>query len=524
MQKPSTQNVPIFFTVALIFILVTLLAGRLYAQPCTSTPLALSGAGPEVHNRPFEPLAGSQVFSAKTYTGGDRSIFYIHGLGGSSENWQLVASRTAYGGTLQFPARKVVYAPPITYAQNGSLLDAALDMDAGLQSAALQAQQIHGISPEDNLLIAHSLGGLEALILDSLYQDTITFSRPFGGMILFGSAVEGSDAPFALSSWGGNGAEGFVEEACEVLSSPWLWLPQFLPPLRWFPALDPILQQAISFTCGTLGDLFVPFALGHFNKPLVAEIQPQSPWIQSISARAPSVPVIQAYGVEEEPVFWRTAYSMYMTDSIGLALAQDPFSFDGDQVLVDWAVDQMAQYAAQGALASARAQAHLIAQNNAWYNPVASLYHAWQRQRALEESAAANDAHRWYYQANNVYKGYIGARKLSFNQDGFWCRCRGDMDPPFSWTAVQTPSDCFGSDPYAACVVWERWQAYVIEKPNDGVVLAQSAGSLPGAIAHVAMPNTNHQQMRNASTTRALLKRIYNGQIPGGPFFATAIR
>ena len=53
MQKPSTQNVPIFFTVALIFILVTLLAGRLYAQPCTSTPLALSGAGPEVHNRPF---------------------------------------------------------------------------------------------------------------------------------------------------------------------------------------------------------------------------------------------------------------------------------------------------------------------------------------------------------------------------------------------------------------------------------------------------------------------------------------
>lgn len=524
MHKPSTQDVPIFFTVLLIFILVTLLAGRLYAQPCTSATLPLSGADPAMHIPLFIPVTGSQIFSAKTYTGGDRAFFYIHGLGGNGENWQLVASRTAYGGTPQFPARQVVYTPPIIYAQNGSLIDAALDIDAGLQNAAWQAQQIHDVSPEDNLVLAHSLGGLEALILDSLYQDSSTFTRPFGGMILFGSAVGGSVAPFALSSWGGNGAEEFVEEACEVLSNPWLWMPQYLPPLRWFPALDPLVQQAISSSCGTLNDLFIPFALGHFNKPLVAEIQPQSPWIQSISTRAPSIPVIQAYGIEEEPVFWRTAYSLFVTDSMGLALAQDPFSFDGDQVLVDWAADQMAQFAAQGALAGARAHAHLIAQNNSWYNPIASLYHAWQRQRALEESVAAYAAYRWHYQANNVYKGYIGARELSFSKDGYWCRCRGDVDPPFSWTIVQSPSDCVGDDPYAACVVWERWQAQLTEKPNDGVVLAHSAGSLPGAVAHIAMPNTNHQQMRNASTTRALLKRIYNGQIPGGPFFATAIR
>lgn len=510
-------------TLSIIGIMVAFLAHSTQAQPCfwPQSPLF----DPLIPNSiSFIPPTGSTEFSGKTSTTGERVFFYLHGLGGTGTSWNIVASRTAYGGSSGYPARQVVFDMPYTYLQNGSLQDAALDIDAELNSRAWNAQQIHGISPGENIVIAHSLGGLEALLLDSLYEDSLNFTRPFGGIIMLGSAIGGSDAAFALSSWGQNGAVQFVEDACSILSNPWLWMPSFLPPLRWFGSLDPLVQQAIQTSCSSLSNVLIPFALGRFNQPLVAEVQSLSPWPLNLSQRSPKIPVVQLYGVEEEPVFWRTAYSMYQSDSIGLSLAQDPFGFDEDDFLVDWASDQMARYQAQTLLAQASAQAHAQAQCQAWLNPVASIYHAWQRQRAEEQSVAAAKAHQWYAQANNVFKEYIGAREIGMAHEGYWCRCRGDEDPPFTWTIVAQASDCYSNDPYAQCHVWPRWEVQITERPNDGIVLASSAGNLPGAVAHIELPQTNHQQMRNSQYTRDVFKRLFNGQIPGGPFFMTSLR
>ena len=522
-SNASAQILPMILTVLVIAVLVTLLTQSAYGQPCSFPTSPVLEAGSTVHSPFFPPPSGTE-FAQKTHTGGERVLYYLHGLGGTGTSWNSVASRTAYGGAPQYPARQVIFDMPFTYLQNASLFDAAMDIDNTLQVRSFLAQQMHGVSPEDHLLIAHSLGGMEALILDSLYTDTATFERPFGGAVLVGSAIGGSDAAMALSAWGQNGAVHFVEEACQILSNPWLWAAHLLPPLRWFPVLDPWVQQAIQSTCSGMVSPFIPFALGKFHRPLVTELTPQSPWPTHLNQRPPKIPVVQLYGVEDEPVFWRTAYSMYQTDSIGLALAQDPFQFDGDDVLVDWVSDQIAHYAAQTLLASARAQSHAIAQSQVWYNPLSALYHAWQRQRALEETAAAYAAERWYRQANGVYKDYIGAREIALQADGFWCRCRGDADPPFTWTVVSSPADCLDDDPYALCQSWPHWDVVITEHPNDGVVLASSAGSLPGAVAHIELPHTNHQQMRNSTYTRDVFKRLFNGQIPGGAFFATALR
>jgi|GEM_PF-191334 len=519
----SAQRLPMILTLSLIGIVVALLASSAQAQPC-SWPQSPRMEALPTNPFSFEPPAPSDAFSAKTSSSGERVFFYLHGLGGTGTSWNLVASRTAYGGSPGYPARQVVFDMPYTYLQNGSLQDAALEIDAELSTRAFSAQLLHGIDPEDNVVIAHSLGGIEALILDSLYEDTASFTRPFGGIIMLGSAIGGSDAAYALSPWGQNGAVQFVEDACSILSDPWLWMPSVLPPLRWFGTLDPLVQQAIQNSCANLSTLLIPFALGKFNQPLVAEIQPSATWPAKLSQRSPKIPVVQLYGVEEEPVFWRTAYSMYQSDSVGLAMAQDPFSFDGDDYLVDWAADQIARYKAQSLLAQASAQAHAQAQSQAWFNPVASLFHAWQRQRAEEQFSAAAKAQQWYAQANNVYKEYIGARDIGMTQAGYWCRCRGETEPPFMWTIVAQASDCYSNDPYAQCHVWPRWEVQITERPNDGVVLASSAGSLPGAVAHIELPQTNHQQMRNSQYTRDVFKRLFNGQIPGGPFFSTSLR
>ena len=508
-------------TLALIALLIGLLTTGVYAQPCTVFSLPDSAFAVEVPD--FLPPNGSLHFAAKTATSGQRILFYIHGLGGSPENWNLVASRTALGGAPLYPARDVVYDSPPTYSQNGSLMDGALDIDQHLQSQAWLAQQMQQIDPNNHILIAHSLGGLEALVLDSLYADSSLFDRPVGGMVLIGSAVEGPQAPFVLRPWGQNGAATFVSDACSVLSHPVLWMPAYLPPLRWFENLDPLLQQTLNTQCATASNLVVPFALGKFNRPITAELHPQNPLIQKVSQRSPSVPVVQVYGLEDEPVFWRTAYSMTVTDSIGMALAQDPFAFDGDQPLVDWANTQQARYQAQAFIAAAHAQHHALALQASWWNPVAGLYHAWQRQRALEQAEAASDAEQWYRNANNVYESLIGARTVHHQLDGYWCRCRGENNAG-EWSVVAQPTDCESSDPDATCLAWPRWVSEVTVHPNDGVVLASSAGSLPGAVAHIALPHTNHQQMRNASYTREFFKRLYNGTIPGGAFFLTPVR
>ncbi|MGA1778324.1 MAG: hypothetical protein ACO39W_06040, partial [Schleiferiaceae bacterium] len=291
-SNASAQILPMILTVLVIAVLVTLLTQSAYGQPCSFPTSPIFEVGSTVYS-PFSPPPSGTEFAQKTHTGGERIIFYLHGLGGTGTSWNSVASRTAYGGAPQYPARQVIFDMPFTYLQNASLFDAAMDIDNTLQVRSFLAQQMHGVSPGDYLLIAHSLGGIEALILDSLYTDTATFERPFGGAVLVGSAIGGSDAAMALSAWCQNGAVDFVDEACQFLSNPWLWAAHLLPPLRWFPALDPWVQQAIQSTCSGIVTPFIPFALGKFNRPLVTELTPQSPWPAHLNHRVPQIPVVQ---------------------------------------------------------------------------------------------------------------------------------------------------------------------------------------------------------------------------------------
>jgi len=58
-----------------------------------------------------------------------------------------------------------------------------------------------------------------------------------------------------------------------------------------------------------------------------------------------------------------------------------------------------------------------------------------------------------------------------------------------------------------------------IEHPSDGVVLASSAGDMPGGIVRPdldrEMKNTSHQQMRNNSELEVKLKLLFEGRVDG---------
>lgn len=516
-SRRADTAAPIALVVGLIFTLSIALTISASGQPCSQPAMLPTWAGPVQHEAVAIPPANLS-WAGKTGTTGHRIVHFLHGLGGTSDSWNLLAARTAFQGAPGYPARQVVYLNPHSYLQNGSPVASAMDINAYLSSTGAAASAAQNIHVLDNFIVAHSYGGVLSLLLDSLYAHRFIFTRQFGGIVAFGSAVNGAYLAKSLHPAGDNLAVPFVEHACRVLSNPRLWAPQF-PAMRWIPGLDPLLRDAVDQSCG-LGSSFVPFALKKFNSPGMVDLFPTAPLAIRLGKRVPSVPVVLAYGVEDEPVFWRTATSMLATDSVGLALATDPFSMDGDGDLVTFASQQYDRHSSQRSDALQRAFTWRVA---AWAlapTAVGSLIAEWQAVQAEREAAAADRAARWYLDANESYKQLIGARTTQIVLDGYWCRCRDDVNDP-SWTPVASASDCATDE---GCTVLPRYEHLAVEKPNDGVVLAESAGVLNGAVASLLMPGTNHQQMRNSSVTKSVLNRLMNGQIPGGAYFATPVR
>ena len=519
LKKDQENFLSISATVGIITLIVVALSQQMVGQPCDVATALLLPADAD----PFQPQNGQALWTNKTATGGDRILHFFHGLGGNADSWNLVAAHTAALGSFNYPPRKVVYMQPYSYIQNGSLFSMAMDVDSYLGSTARSVAINQQIDEMDNVVIAHSLGGAVALMLDSLYADTAVFEAKFGGIITLGSGFQGVVAATNLDPNGGDMARAFVIEACLRLSDPDIWAYNRLPNLRWFPNLDPFLRSAVDSACGLLGSVFIPFTLKRFIIPVIQEIKPSSPLIQALGQRTPGRPTLVVYGVEDEPVFWRIASSFYRGDSVGMALAVDPFSMDDDEALVTFANAEANRYEAIRLTALADANWHRwMAQG---FN-FQALWHLSSAAALERKAVAAWRAKHWYENANESYKQIIGARTLTSIQSDFWCRCRNEAgsDFPYTLTVVSQASDCVNADPYAACVVMPRWVMSVVEHDNDGLVLASSAGSLPGAIASIALPGTNHQQMRNSSVTRELFKRIFNGQVPGGAFFATATR
>ena len=524
LTKKRNQNGEMALVVGIIMTIIgVLFLQTARAQPCTPNDV---GSARQNQEWPvvFQPLPGSTQPGYKIQGTGDRLVHHLHGLGGDGTSWNLVAARTAYGGAPGFPARRVVYSTPPTYYHNGSLQDAALDAHVAMATAQQALGAPLGLSAGNNLVVAHSLGGMVARQLDQFYGNSAGFQRQFNGVATFGTPHLGAIALYNASPNGLDQARPFVREACEVLGHPEVILYPSVPLLRWIPGLDPLLKQTVQATCGTLGQVFTPFAARDFYRPITLDLYPWSTSVQNLYAQGTSAPVVAFYGVEEEPVFWRTAQSFFALDSLGIQQMTDPFFATNDQPLVDFAQRERDRFEALAELASDRA-IELRERAYAW-RLVVPLANHYRRLAARKEVTyhAFYRAGLWYRQANNTYKEIIGARKVQWIRDGWWCTCVNALTGDLERSWVEAPDDCEPSNSLEDCHVQARYVLRTFLYESDGMVLAHSAGTVPGGVLAVRLPKTNHQQMRNCTETKEKLRLLYNGQLSNAGFFAIPIR
>jgi hypothetical protein len=493
------------------------------AQPCAATaPGTVQLWFPEP--RGFVPPLFAPQPGFKIQGTGDRLVHHLHGLGGDGTSWNLVAARTSYGGAPNFPARRVPYSTPPTYYHNGSLADAALDAHAAIATAHQALGAPLGLQPANNLVVAHSLGGVVARKLDDLYRDSSAFQRQFGGVATFGSPHMGAVALHNASPNGLDLARPFVAEACAVLGHPEVVVYPSLPLLRWVPGLDPLLKQTVQSSCGTVGKVFTPFAARDFYRPITLDLLPWSASIQNLHTQGSEVPIVAFYGVEEEPVFWRTAQSFFSLDSLGVQQMTDPFNATDDQGLVNFAQRERDRFDALADAAADRALAYREAAH-AWRLAVPLAIYYRKRVAQKEATAAALEAaERWYVHANGVYKMIVGAQEIHWLQDGWWCTCVNLQSGAVERSRAESPDDCEPSGGFEDCHATPRYVLRVFQYESDGMVLAHSAGNVNGAVLSVRLPKTNHQQMRNCTETKDKLRLLYNGQLSNAGFFALPVR
>jgi hypothetical protein len=134
----------------------------------------------------------------------------------------------------------------------------------------------------------------------------------------------------------------------------------------------------------------------------------------------------------------------------------------------------------------------------------------------------------WFNHANENWESIIGARELTFITDtAYYCTsCRVY---PFWCISPSLPS-CVNKGCRVILpmpIIKLQWSI----KDNDGIVIAESAGDLPGATAVPprivindipSYQGSSHMQIRNDEYLKRSLKKLFDGDY--GYFFMTSIK
>ena len=439
----------------------------------------------------------------------DRLIFWIHGLGGTTGSWSRVAEATQYqapGQTVPgYPARKVT-SLPLTYSQF-SLSGAASTLHNMLVTTGDPFCTSNNITDKSiNFIVAHSQGGIVSRATDKMYDDLgMQADRRFGGIVTFGSPHGGARLLNNIGQF-----TQWADEACLALSAG--------------PEHDAIQNNAVADffipnetfdglrtkLCNILANDIAPIMFKDQFQPLSEDYKVGAAALAELNGQNTTIPHVALYGTEEEPVFYRTMYSM-KTKTPNLFPI---FEADSDQPLVDNFNIVLNKYKAKYEVNKARVE-YLESVGlpcSAWQWICCSPYCAiwdteyWQKKAKRDKWKQGVD---WLSNSNNKFKAIIGATETTW-VNNYQCNCNGYTFP----TGVPScPQGCTLSSTGSTLVV--------TQKDSDGVVLAESASAYPGAISE-SLPKSNHLQMRNDSNTKAKMLKVFGGSY--GDYFITDVR
>ncbi|MBF98889.1 MAG: hypothetical protein CMI36_07850 [Owenweeksia sp.] len=425
-----------------LLICFCLFISSLYAQD--ECPLEPVEKGPSVteittHKASFTPL--SYGTSSKTATTGDKVIFWLHGLAGNAKSWGPVAARTASGGAPGYPARKVVYSNPevVSYDDTyGNLNDAALQVSGGINSQDPLSLNL-GLPFDENIIIAHSQGGLVARSLDRLYDtDPATHGpRKFGGLVTFGTPHQGAAILKNIRSGPGypDMLTQFVQSGCPEV----IWgalMEDFYDGVLGFTNLDALLANTLNTVCDLTAQNIIPMAIHGFTGPITYDYQPGGPGLTNLQAFSHNnLDIVAFYGVEDEPVFWRTTASFTQSGNDSAANV-DPFflTLNHDQQAVDDAETErdfqlMKKNYWEGLESfhhSKYKQSMFFARlapglSPAFLAKARNHYNKYYESKDIKN--AYNNGYLWYLNANMYWKEIIGARESVYQSVGTTCEC-----------------------------------------------------------------------------------------------------
>lgn len=460
---------------------------------------------------------------------GYKMVYWIHGLAGGVESWQGVVHATRDQGVRKLPNYKERKAFSVNLDYNDSetsdIFNAATDYGNKLDQHVKSSNFSH-LSRQEAFVIAHSQGGIMARALRRAYFNTdplIHVPELFKGLVTFGSPHKGA---MVINNSSNGRAQKWINKGCRVMSRA--EITEFTDSIFLLDLIisPDVINDFATSACDGLTTNVLPILVSSIRKEIAKHYKVGAPELivlDSIAAND-NIEVVNFYGVEKEPVLWRTLNSMtYEVDSakFGAFLPDSPFYLDSDDQMPRKVNNRINDFIA-------KKNEHLTAEKNELNlaemvsGPVAFVLLGFRypgkepRQKAEFYDSAAH----WLATANTTWKRIIGARRDSTFIDGYYCDCYSQSGPKgtyqFSRTRILNPGNC-PSSLDSICSVSTVIGHVIIEEENDGVVTKSSQTGYPGVYKTVRMAETNHMQERNSSETRTGLSDLFEGR--HGPNF-----
>lgn len=442
---------------------------------------------------------------------GDRIVYWVHGLQGNAHSWAQASAALSIGSD-GFAARKI-------FSLNPEYPEFDLDNAAWFVHQKLVEEgdpvniAIGNPNPKFNFIVAHSQGGIVSRSVDKMYIDTgLESERRFGGLVTFGTAHQGAQIlnnfemiiDYADAACTEMTAGPLVEE---ILDNFWL---------DFFVNEDNILETA-DMACTFVSEHILPIALSNFTPPITDDYKVGAPQLAELNQTPHQIPMIAVYGIEEEPVLWRTIQYLGIDNPNDF----EPWGANEDDKLIESVQTNVARYLLKYIFWSAQVQ--LMEEDGLpcteWWQWVANASDcAWYddnywRARKLRDNWLRGV--QWLTQANHEFKIMIGALTPQVVPE-YFCVCYDSSNG-----LTITPSLTGECGP-GFCEVQTGFSIEWIEKESDGVVLAESAGNMPGADYSIMLPKTSHMQMRNSAPAKDFFEKLLNGTY--GNYFKTEER
>ncbi len=439
----------------------------------------------------------------------DRDIFWLHGYKGDTNSWADVNQYV----TDNFKTTSVIP----DFSQTVTTLEAAAtkvetDINSGLQNTE---------NPDQNFIIAHSLGGLVSRKMGLVYDDNM--DPLYGGIVTFGTAHQGVAAADNIVN-NPEMVQEFVQLSCDALSAGPLLTSAtvgslgltLLTGFSW-------LNNEIDLNCELLG-LFSPLAFPVFLDGLEDELT---------TYNVPDLPDLPALEPENIAVFYGIE-----TDEEDLAMR-----FFGS--FIDNPNDDYDVFGAGGVDGSGGTdQAGIVAFNEAqqiyfsfmqffqntnvaWYNyllapPFGAVGSLIVNSNLNNIADAWEQGYDWFATVDPTWKTMIGAQSTELSEIGCICITEDYSANVVSIEEFPDAEDCesmsFG---LTECFPLYETEEFVI--PSDGFVLEPTATNVDNFIgAPQLMLGSSHLQMRNDLNTEEALLKLFDGEL--GIYFATAER